>query len=47
MHWGTFTLTDEPVLEPPVRLERALIDQNLEADFFRSPKSGEILQLTK
>jgi len=47
MHWGTFILTDEPVLEPPVRLERALVDQNLEADFFRSPKPGEILQLTK
>lgn len=47
MHWGTFTLTDEPVLEPPVRLERELIDQNLEPDFFRSPKPGEILQLTK
>jgi len=47
MHWGTFTLTDEPVLEPPVRLERALIDQNLEPDFFRSPKPGEILQLIK
>ena len=47
MHWGTFTLTDEPVLEPPVRLERELIDQNLEPDFFRSPKPGEILQLIK
>ena len=47
MHWGTFILTDEPVLEPPVRLERALVDQNLEPDFFRSPKPGEILQLTK
>jgi L-ascorbate metabolism protein UlaG (beta-lactamase superfamily) len=47
MHWGTFTLTDEPVLEPPVRLEKALIDQNLEPDFFRTPKPGEILQLTK
>jgi len=47
MHWGTFTLTDEPVLEPPVRLEKALIDQNLEADFFRTPKPGEILKLTK
>ena len=47
MHWGTFILTDEPVLEPPVRLERALIDQNLEPDFFRSPKPGEILKLTK
>jgi L-ascorbate metabolism protein UlaG (beta-lactamase superfamily) len=47
MHWGTFILTDEPVLEPPVRLERALVDQNLEPDFFRSPKPGEILQLIK
>jgi L-ascorbate metabolism protein UlaG (beta-lactamase superfamily) len=47
MHWGTFTLTDEPVLEPPVRLERALIDRNLEPDFFLSPKPGEILQLIK
>jgi N-acyl-phosphatidylethanolamine-hydrolysing phospholipase D len=47
MHWGTFTLTDEPVLEPPVRLEKALIDQNLEPDFFRTPKPGEILHLTK
>jgi len=47
MHWGTFTLTDEPVLEPPARLEKALLDQNLEPDFFRSPKPGEILQLTK
>ena len=47
MHWGTFTLTDEPVLEPPARLEKALIDQNLEPSFFRTPKPGEILQLTK
>jgi L-ascorbate metabolism protein UlaG (beta-lactamase superfamily) len=22
MHWGTFKLTDEPLLEPPVRLDR-------------------------
>jgi L-ascorbate metabolism protein UlaG (beta-lactamase superfamily) len=22
MHWGTFSLTDEPLLEPPVRLSK-------------------------
>ena len=47
MHWGTFTLTDEPVLEPPARLKEALEKQNLESDFFISPKPGEILQLAK
>ena len=47
MHWGTFILTDEPVLEPPARLEEALKEQNLAPDFFISPKPGEILQLTK
>ena len=47
MHWGTFTLTDEPVLEPPARLKAALKEQNLALDFFISPKPGEILQLTK
>ena len=47
MHWGTFTLTDEPVLEPPARLKEALEKQNLESDFFISSKPGEILQLTK
>jgi L-ascorbate metabolism protein UlaG (beta-lactamase superfamily) len=47
MHWGTFTLTDEPVLEPPARLKEALEKQNLESGFFISPKPGEILQLTK
>ena len=47
MHWGTFTLTDEPVLEPPARLKKALKKQNLESDFFISPKPGEILQLAK
>jgi len=47
MHWGTFILTDEPVLEPPVRLKETLKEQNLATDFFISPKPGEILQLTK
>ena len=47
MHWGTFILTDEPVLEPPARLKQALKDKNLAPNFFISPKPGEILQLTK
>jgi L-ascorbate metabolism protein UlaG (beta-lactamase superfamily) len=47
MHWGTFILTDEPILEPPVRLKEALEEQNLESNFFITPKPGEILQLTK
>ncbi len=47
MHWGTFILTDEPVLEPPARLKETLKEQNLAPDFFISPKPGEILQLIK
>ena len=47
MHWGTFSLTDEPIIEPPIRLKQALKDQNLPPDFFRSPKPGQILHLTK
>jgi L-ascorbate metabolism protein UlaG (beta-lactamase superfamily) len=47
MHWGTFTLTDEPVTEPPQRLKAELEAKGLTSDFFRSPKPGEILQLTK
>ena len=29
MHWGTFRLTDEPLGEPPILLERALRNANL------------------
>ena len=47
MHWGTFTLTDEPVTEPPKRLKAELEAKGLTSDFFRSPKPGEILQLSK
>ena len=47
MHWGTFTLTDEPVTEPPQRLKAELEAKGLTSDFFRSPKPGEILQLSK
>ena len=33
MHWGTFILTDEPVLEPPARLKETLKEHN--QAFFR------------
>lgn len=32
MHWGTFVLTDEPVLEPPARVRRAWEERGLPAD---------------
>jgi len=47
MHWGTFILTDEPVAEPPQRLAAELKAQGLSPDFFRSPKPGEVLSLSK
>ena len=36
MHWGTFTLTDEPVLEPPKRLEQELKKLNFVINTFIS-----------
>ncbi|MDB9815662.1 MBL fold metallo-hydrolase [Gammaproteobacteria bacterium] len=47
MHWGTFTLTDEPIAEPPQRLAAELKAKGLSPDFFRSPKPGEVLSLSK
>lgn len=34
MHWGTFKLTDEPMREPPLLLERALLDRGIPAGAF-------------
>lgn len=47
MHWGTFILTDESVVEPPKRLAAALKDKAFNSDFFRSPKPGELISLSK
>jgi L-ascorbate metabolism protein UlaG (beta-lactamase superfamily) len=44
MHWGTFMLTDEPVLDPPIRLNKELIRLNLE-NLFLIPMPGEIISL--
>ena len=44
MHWGTFMLTDEPVLDPPKQLERELKRIGKET-LFLTPKPGEIISL--
>jgi N-acyl-phosphatidylethanolamine-hydrolysing phospholipase D len=41
MHWGTFTLTDEPILEPPQLLSEALSRNNLNPSEFITLKHGE------
>jgi N-acyl-phosphatidylethanolamine-hydrolysing phospholipase D len=47
MHWGTFRLTDEPVLEPPVRLRRAWQAAGCQADDLSILRHGETLILTR
>ena len=42
MHWGTFRLTDEDILEPPQLINQELKKLNLADDFFRTVKPGEI-----
>ena len=43
MHWGTFRLTDEPMLEPPVRVRNAWQAQHLDAQRLHIPNHGETL----
>ena len=43
MHWGTFILTDEEVIEPAELINKELKKLNLAEDFFRTPKPGEVL----
>ncbi|HEU0012699.1 MAG TPA: MBL fold metallo-hydrolase [Longimicrobium sp.] len=45
MHWGTFRLTDEDPLEPPVRLRRAWADAGLPPEDARVLRHGETLRL--
>jgi N-acyl-phosphatidylethanolamine-hydrolysing phospholipase D len=45
MHWATFlNLTDEPLLEPQVRLRKALAAQNIPDGRFITLKHGETLE---
>lgn len=45
IHWGTFILTDEPLDEPPQRLQEALQTKGIPADTFRVLQHGESLNL--
>lgn len=42
MHWGTFRLTDEPLAEPPARLEAWWAERGLPRDRLWIPALGEI-----
>ncbi len=45
MHWGTFKLTDEPLDEPPVRLERERQRRGLARDRIRVLAVGETVEV--
>lgn len=40
MHWGTFALTDEPLQEPPLRLQRELERRSISLNAFTAPSIG-------
>lgn len=44
MHWGTFRLTDEPMLEPPVRTHAAWRALGLPEERLHIPNHGETIQ---
>ena len=41
MHWGTFILTEEPLAEPPLFLEKVLQEKQINLDKFITLKIGE------
>lgn len=41
MHWGTFKLTDEPLGEPPLLLEKALLEHGIPAGAFEVSEIGK------
>ena len=43
MHWGTFQLTDEEIMEPPELLYQALEERGLSEDFFKVLKPGQVV----
>ncbi len=45
MHWGTFKLTDEPLGEPPVRLDAEWRRRDLPGDRKLVPANGETIDL--
>lgn len=47
MHWGTFKQTDEPLDEPPVRLEAERVRRGLPAERVRALAIGETLEVSR
>ncbi|MBO9666289.1 MAG: MBL fold metallo-hydrolase [Bdellovibrio sp.] len=45
IHWGTFKLSDEPLLEPPEKLRDSIKKANLSESVFHIMKRGETLLL--
>jgi len=45
IHWGTFILTDEPLDEPPLRLERALEEKGVPGEAFLVLAHGQTMVL--
>jgi hypothetical protein len=41
MHWGTFKLTEEPLAEPSLFLEKVLQEKKIALDKFITLKIGE------
>jgi len=44
MHWGTFQLTDEEIMEPPELLKQSLKELGLPEEFFRVLKPGQVVE---
>ena len=44
MHWGTFQLTDEEIMEPPELLKQSLKELGLSGEFFRVLTPGEVVE---
>lgn len=44
-HWGTFQLTNEPIMEPPQRLAAEVRRRGLPAGWFRTPLPGQSFEL--
>jgi N-acyl-phosphatidylethanolamine-hydrolysing phospholipase D len=44
IHWGTFILTDEPILDPPKKLEEALKKNGVSENQFRTANHGGTLK---
>ena len=45
MHWGTFVLTDEKLLDPKLQLEQILVRERMDANEFITLTHGETRRL--